>query len=381
MKLPLDTHTRRPWRIHEIAPDFRVEDVWVFRTPGAGPGDFPTMLAAIRAHGAPEQGSLPYRFLFAVRWKLGALLGWDKPEGSVGARVPSLRDRLPDELRDTAAELGDGLGPLTPVYALDDECALELANKTVHTLMHLGWTAATNGGYELRMAVLVKPNGLFGRLYMAGIAPFRYTVIYPALTRRWEQAWQQRDRPAGEADKAGEAVVESVVGTRRVNESVRRLGSLPRLHYVDHFSLAVGRDMDGEGGTGRGAGATPEQWARAMFGDVPTPGEKFIWSGLLGIRLSRGRSPHTVAGWRIAARGDDWIRLEAASWFLSCNLVVRTAGGRLSLTTFVQYDRLIGRLIWTPLSAVHRRLAPGLLRASVAKLRAPREATAVTPEP
>lgn len=25
----------RPWRIHEIAPDFEVEDVWRFCTPGA----------------------------------------------------------------------------------------------------------------------------------------------------------------------------------------------------------------------------------------------------------------------------------------------------------------------------------------------------------
>jgi hypothetical protein len=356
MKLPLETHTRHPWRIHEIAPDFRVEDVWAIRTPGAGPDDFPAMLAAIRARGAREKDPLPVRFLFAVRWKLGALLGWDGPERSVGARVPSLCDRLPDELRDTATELGGNMGPLTPVYALDDECVLELANKTVHTLMHLGWTAAANGGHELRMAVLVKPNGLFGRLYMAAIVPFRYTVIYPALTRGWEQAWRERNLPAG---GASDAAVESAVGVRRVSESVRKLGSLPRPHYVDHFSLAVKAVEE----------ATPEQWARALFGDVPTPGEKFIWSGLLGIRLSPGRSPQTVAGWRIAGRGEDWVRLEAASWFLSCNLVVRTIGGRVSLTTFVQYDRLLGRLVWTPLSAVHRRLAPGLLRAAAAKLR------------
>ncbi|MFJ6656054.1 hypothetical protein ACIQNG_06770 [Streptomyces sp. NPDC091377] len=49
-----------------------------------------------------------------------------------------------------------------------------------------------------------------------------------------------------------------------------------------------------------------------------------------------------------------------------------TSGGRLSLATFLHYDRrLPGRAIWTPLSAVHRRLAPGLLRGAEARVRLP----------
>lgn len=83
--------------------------------------------------------------------------------------------------------------PLTPVYGLGTEAARELANKTVHTVMHLGWAQRADGEYELRMTVLVKPNGRFGRLYMAAIAPFRYLAVYPALTRRWERAWLERD--------------------------------------------------------------------------------------------------------------------------------------------------------------------------------------------
>jgi hypothetical protein len=58
---------------------------------------------------------------------------------------------------------------------------------------HLGWVPA-DGEYELRMAALVKPNGRLGRMYLASIKPFRYLVIYPALTRRWERAWLDRDR-------------------------------------------------------------------------------------------------------------------------------------------------------------------------------------------
>ncbi|GAA3388501.1 hypothetical protein [Cryptosporangium minutisporangium] len=145
-----------------------------------------------------------------------------------------------------------------------------------------------------------------------------------------------------------------------VTESVRALSSLADAHYADHFALV----------TDSAADATPEQWARAMFGDVPNPGERFIWRGLLGLRLSPGRSPDTVAGWRIGERGNGWIRLETASWFLSANLVVQAADGQVSLGTFIRYDRRLGGWIWRPLSRVHRRLTPGVLRDAATKVRA-----------
>ncbi|TDC55664.1 DUF2867 domain-containing protein [Actinomadura sp. KC345] len=148
------------------------------------------------------------------------------------------------------------------------------------------------------------------------------------------------------------------MGADEVPAAVRALGSLPGIDYADLFTLATEAE------------ATPEQWARAAFGDVPSIGERLIWRGLLGLRLSRGRSPDTVAGWRIDGRGADWVRLRAASWFLTCNLVVRTSDGRVSLATFLHYDRRIGRLVWPWMSPVHRRLAPGLLREADAKIRA-----------
>ncbi|WP_119728024.1 DUF2867 domain-containing protein [Thermomonospora amylolytica] len=202
-RLAKSTHTEHPWRIHELTGDFRVEDVWAFRTPGAGPGDFPAMLAAMRTGGGLARQPRPVRFLFAVRWRLGALLGWDDPAAGVGARVASLRDRLPDDLRDAPRGRDSDAMPLKGVYELATESARELANKTVHTVMHLGWAQGANGDHELRMAVLVKPNGWFGRLYMAAIAPFRHLVVYPALTRRWERAWRERGDLAARPGERG----------------------------------------------------------------------------------------------------------------------------------------------------------------------------------
>jgi hypothetical protein len=120
------------------------------------------------------------------------LLGWDEPEQGIGARVRSLCERLPDDLRQLSTGTAVPNTPFTTVYELPNESAYELANKTVHDVLHLGWVQSDNGDYELRMAVLVKPNGRFGRFYMAGIAPFRYLVVYPALTRQWERAWRAR---------------------------------------------------------------------------------------------------------------------------------------------------------------------------------------------
>ena len=69
----------------------------------------------------------------------------------------------------------------------------EFANKTVHSLMHIGWVPDDAGpGYHAQMAVLVKPNGLLGTAYMAAIKPFRYLIVYPALMRQIGREWRAR---------------------------------------------------------------------------------------------------------------------------------------------------------------------------------------------
>lgn len=185
MRLPESAHTDQPWRIHEIAPDFDVEDIWQFRTPGGGADDFPALLAALQAERASESTGVS-GLLFKIRWKLGELFGWDREDAGTGTRVASLRDRLPADLRDTDVPTEDS--PLTALYVLDNEYAAEIANGTMHGIMHLGWVPDTIG-YHLQMAVLVKPNGWFGRFYMTLIKPFRYGIVYPAMTRRWERTW------------------------------------------------------------------------------------------------------------------------------------------------------------------------------------------------
>jgi hypothetical protein len=52
------------------------------------------------------------------------------------------------------------------------------------------------------MAVYVKPRGPLGKGYMALIKPFRYWVVYPALMREIERAWNRRVPRRSELDGA-----------------------------------------------------------------------------------------------------------------------------------------------------------------------------------
>ncbi|MGI5336915.1 DUF2867 domain-containing protein [Streptomyces sp. CA-181903] len=189
MRLPNSAHTTRPWRIHEIAGDFRLDDVWDLPTPG-GPDDLDRLVRQLTAPELPYRDSPVARALFAIRWKLGALLDLDRPEGVAGARVPTLLDRLPADLREGPRGPEPANGRFRSLYQTRDEWASEISNRTVHAVRHIGWVPDGNGGYRGRMAVLVKPNGLFGRAYMAAIKPFRYFAVYPAMLRGIGRAWQ-----------------------------------------------------------------------------------------------------------------------------------------------------------------------------------------------
>ncbi|TDD28651.1 DUF2867 domain-containing protein [Kribbella turkmenica] len=55
------------------------------------------------------------------------------------------------------------------------------------------------GRYRGQLAVLVRPNGRLGRLYMAAILPFRHLFVYPPLLNGIGKEWAaQADLPARE---------------------------------------------------------------------------------------------------------------------------------------------------------------------------------------
>jgi hypothetical protein len=193
VRLPNTAHSTRRWRIHEVTRDFRLEDVWALPTPG-GPEDFPLLVEGLASGSSSRNSSRAARALWAIRWKLGELFGWDDPDSGVGSRVPTLRDRLPEDLREASTGPRFEKLPLSSLYLLEDEWAAEIANKTVHGVMHIGWVPDGNGAYRGQMAVLVKPNGRFGSVYLAAIRPFRHLLVYPPMIRQIGREWQRRSR-------------------------------------------------------------------------------------------------------------------------------------------------------------------------------------------
>ncbi|MDQ3935502.1 MAG: DUF2867 domain-containing protein [Actinomycetota bacterium] len=189
MRLPDSAHTSRPWRIHELTRDFRLEDVWALPTPG-GPDDFPRVVELVASLDLTKSPSRAARSLAVIRVKLGELLRWDDPATGLGSRVPSLRERLPEDLRQAPAGPDFEELPASSVYLLDDEWAFEVANHTVHAVLHVGWVPDGAGVHRAQLVILVKPNGRLGTAYVAAIRPFRYLAVYPALMRQIELGWR-----------------------------------------------------------------------------------------------------------------------------------------------------------------------------------------------
>jgi len=204
MRLPKGAHESVPWRIREIAPDFRLEDVWAL--PAHGGADCFATLIEVMASLDPTATPSPISgMLFDIRFRLGHLLGWDDP--AIQLPIPdrketTLKDRLPRDLRNTAAGLNlgstasDNLGVhFAPLYITEQESAAEISNRTMHGVVHLSWVDQGRGRYQGHMAVYVKPRGFFGQVYMGMIRPFRYLIVYPALMRQIEKAWKERRKP------------------------------------------------------------------------------------------------------------------------------------------------------------------------------------------
>jgi Protein of unknown function (DUF2867) len=198
MRLPDSDQTSRPWRIHELTQDFRLEDVWALPIVG-GKDDFPRLIEIIAGGDTGDTSSRAARALWAVRWKLGEIFGWDDPDPESLPKWQMIRERLPADLRGAPSGPAFDALPFTPVYLLEDEWAAEIANKTVHGVMHVSWVPLGPDRYRGQMAVYVKPNGLLGDLYMAAIKPFRHLVVYPPMLRQLERMWREDGASPGAA--------------------------------------------------------------------------------------------------------------------------------------------------------------------------------------
>ncbi len=151
--------------------------------------------------------------------------------------------------------------------------------------------------------------------------------------------------------------VPTVRWQREVPKAISSLGALANANYADIVTATI--DV---------TPAEPEQVARATLNDLPrgllllVP---FVQRVFLGLRLKLQPSPDHLLGWKIADRGENWIRLEAASWFLTGHVVMHVDQGRISFASFIRYDRRLAAFVWPPVSLIHRRVALALVRSAI----------------
>jgi hypothetical protein len=362
MRLPDREHTSRPWRIHELTRDFRVEDVWAVPVAG-GRDDFPRLVAQLAGADPSRGSSRVSRMLWTARSTIGELLSWDGPGTGLGSRVTTLRERLPADLRSTPGPDFAAL-PFTSLYLLDDEFAAEIANHTVHGVMHLGWVPDGKGAYRGQLAVLVKPNGLPGAGYLAAIKPFRHLIVYPRMMRDLARQWRDDAATPTASSASGMAMAsgthESHAGSsgqaRQIDlpPGARALSTLSRIDYGDAFFVS----------TGPGRDRTGEEWARAVLEGTPQKVRVRLLRGwcLLGLRLGSPRSRRRILGWQVRRCSPDFVLLAAGSRIgMPAELLFKREGHGLLFATFVQQRNSLARIVWARVVPAHQRTVSYLL--------------------
>jgi hypothetical protein len=186
-------------RAHEFLSDVPLHDVWRLRLRGGGPNltvrevvdRFVKVVSS-----AVGSGPWPVRALFRLRSALGRAFRWDREMPA--SLALSYIERLSREDRAHTLETpGSKRYFWTTLYTFDREALGEVINQTVHSFLLFALEPSEGegeGGYTLYWATYVKPVSWFTPFYMGLIDPFRRLLIYPAVIRRFEKAWNAGKR-------------------------------------------------------------------------------------------------------------------------------------------------------------------------------------------
>lgn len=195
MRLPsprvdLEEFLALPLRAHEFLADVDLVDVWRLTLRGGPPL---TLQSAMKVFADIEKRRVDpaSRALFALRSWLGRVFKWDAPDPMVASRSYINRLTANDVVR-SLEKPGSRRGFWHTVYTFEKEGLGEVINRTVHAFLLFTLVRNTGHSSTVFWAIYVKPVSRFTPFYMALINPFRRRLIYPALIRRYEEAWATR---------------------------------------------------------------------------------------------------------------------------------------------------------------------------------------------
>jgi hypothetical protein len=158
------------------------------------------------------------------------------------------------------------------------------------------------------------------------------------------------------AEAQSKSPVSSVVGQDRMPDRVLSLITLGHLDYVDLFTVAA------PDATAHSA----EEWARAVLERSPLAhsSARRFWR-LIGLRLGPPQATDHVGGWEIAARGNGWIRLRTASWYMAAQAICVTGEGQVSVSLSLRYRSIVAKAVWALIARQHQRALSVMLRQAV----------------
>jgi len=175
-----------PLEAHALLRGVPLHDVSAIDLPNGGGGRTLADAKRLFLAGGARRG-IATRALFAFRFFLGRIFGWDRP---VSERTYS-DARVSDDLRRRSlVPPGTQEGLFRLLYELPNESVGEIRNATVH-----GFVCTTlvprDGGYRFYFGVYVEPVSRWTALYMAAIEPFRRFIVYPAMLGRLRADWER----------------------------------------------------------------------------------------------------------------------------------------------------------------------------------------------
>ena len=109
---------------------------------------------------------------------------------------------------------------------------------------------------------------------------------------------------------------------------------------------------------------TPEHWARTTLEGAPRALRWFVllgWRVVLRLRLAPRGAAGSIMGWRISATTPDTITLEVGSSLVTAHKLLTVEESRVVMTTYVRYERTLGRVLWAVIVPIHHRIEPLLL--------------------
>ncbi len=197
-------HMAQPWRVHTLAPDFKLLDVWalpIVADPSKGE-TFDKFLKLVLQNGLQSSSQIA-RFFVWLRAELGDIFHWEYAPSQAtvaGTNEHSITERLTEEDQranktgDKNTNVANSITKLSMVYERENEALFEIHNKTVSALFHLSFVPTEDGKKTPELAVYTKMRGFKSKLYMGIIEPFRLVAVYPqwisTITKKWEDLKQ-----------------------------------------------------------------------------------------------------------------------------------------------------------------------------------------------